>query len=61
MHGIRVCRLDAADGQEEYSMKMLIRTVWESADEELLINQEGKRKSEFCEDFVDSVVIFNIF
>ena len=60
MHRVRVCRLDAADGPEEYFMKMLIRTVWESADEELLINQEGKRKSEFCQDFVDSVVIFNI-
>ena len=50
----------AADGLEEYSMKMLIHIVWWSADEELLMNQEGKRKSKFCEGFDDSVVIFNI-
>ena len=60
MHRIRVCRLGAADGPKEYSMKMLIRMVWGSADEELSMNQERKRKFEFCEDFDDLVVIFSI-
>ena len=46
------------DEPEEYSMKMLIRTVWRSADEELPMSQEGNKKSEFCEDSDDSVVDF---
>ena len=50
----------AAGGPEEYSMKMLIRTVWRSADEELPMSQEGNKKSEFCEDSDDSVVDFKI-
>ena len=31
-----------ADGPEVYSMKMLIRIVWRSADGELPMSQEGK-------------------
>ena len=46
------------DEPEEYSMKMLIRIVWRSADEELPMSQEGNKKSEFCEDSDDSVVDF---
>ena len=60
MHRIRAGRWGGADGPKEYSMKMLIRMVWGLADEELSMNQERKRKFEFCEDFDDLVVIFSI-
>ena len=51
-------RWDTADGPEEYSVKTLIRAVRWSADGELPMNQEEERKSEFYEDFDDSVVMF---
>ena len=48
----------SSDGPEEYSMKMLIRSFWCSADRKFPMNQEEERKSEFYEDSDDSVVIF---
>ena len=51
-------RWDTTDGPEEYSLKMLIRAVGRLPDGELPMNQEEERKSEFYEDFDDSVVMF---
>ena len=59
MYMISIGRWRVADELEKYSMKMLIRAVWCSADEELPISQEGKRQSEFYEDSDDSVVLFS--
>ena len=58
MYRVRIGRWDAADGSEEYSVKMLIRAFGWSADRELPMNQEEEKKIEFYEDFDDSVVIF---
>ena len=58
MYRVRIGRWDAADGSEEYSMKMLIRSFWCSADRKFPMNQEEERKFEFYEDFDDSAVIF---
>ena len=58
MYRVRIGRWDAADGSEEYSVKMMIRAFGWSADGELPMNQEEERKSKFYKDSDDSVVIF---
>ena len=50
--------LNAADGPEEYSVKMLIRTSGWSADGELPMNQEEEKKFKIYKDSDDLVVIF---
>ena len=58
MYKVGIGQWSLSDGLEEYALKMLIRSLWCSADKELPMNQEEKRSPKLYEDSDNSVVIF---
>ena len=60
MHSVGIGRWNPSDGPEEYASKMLIHSLWCSADGSCRWSQAERRKPEFYKGSGESVVIFKV-